>query len=43
MNNEADKKLLCGMILHTCDFSGAAKKFKVSATWSKKISEEYTN
>jgi calcium/calmodulin-dependent 3',5'-cyclic nucleotide phosphodiesterase len=29
-----DVRLLCCMVIHTADFSGGAKEFKVSRRWS---------
>lgn len=29
-NGEEDFKLLCGLIIHSADFGGAAKRFEIS-------------
>jgi hypothetical protein len=36
-----DLKLLGGMIMHTADFGGCAKKFTISRQWSEKVNKEF--
>ena len=38
---EEDLKLLGGMIMHTADFGGAAKKFSLSKIWSERVNKEF--
>ena len=34
MKKENNLNLLCGFLIHTCDFSGSTKKFEVSTEWA---------
>lgn len=38
---EDDLKLLSGMIIHTSDFTGGAKKFEQSKQWSIRVNKEF--
>ncbi|CAK69783.1 unnamed protein product (macronuclear) [Paramecium tetraurelia] len=38
---DGDVKLFTGMIVHTSDFSGAAKVFELSKAWSEKVNMEF--
>lgn len=38
---EGEMDLLTGMIIHTADFTGAAKPFKLSRVWSEKVNKEF--
>ncbi|CAD8199220.1 unnamed protein product [Paramecium octaurelia] len=40
-NDPEDLSLLCGMITHTADFNGTARKWPQSQLWSEKINQEY--
>ncbi|KAL4468314.1 hypothetical protein ABPG72_010715 [Tetrahymena utriculariae] len=40
---EAEIDLLTGMIIHTADFTGAAKPFQLSRQWSEKVNREFHN
>ncbi|CAD8127538.1 unnamed protein product [Paramecium sonneborni] len=40
-NDPEDLSLLCGMITHTADFNGTARKWPQSRLWSEKINQEY--
>lgn len=40
-SSEEDMKLLGGMIMHTADFGGAAKKFAISKIWSERVNREF--
>ncbi len=39
--SDDDLKLLCGMIIHTADFGGCAKKFDISRQWSERVNKEF--
>lgn len=41
MEDESSRNLLSGFIIHTCDFSGSAKKFQVASQWARRVSEEF--
>ncbi|CAD8145563.1 unnamed protein product [Paramecium pentaurelia] len=38
---DGDVKLFTGMIVHTSDFSGAAKVFELSKAWTEKVNMEF--
>ncbi|CAD8159906.1 unnamed protein product [Paramecium pentaurelia] len=38
---DGDVKLFTGMIIHTSDFSGAAKVFELSKAWTEKVNMEF--
>ena len=43
-NNEQYQQqveLLTGMIIHTADFNGAAKKFVLARKWSERVNKEF--
>lgn len=40
-NEPDDVQLLRGMITHTADFNGPARKWSQSKMWSEKINQEY--
>lgn len=40
---EGEIDLLTGMIIHTADFTGAAKPFSLSRQWSEKVNKEFHN
>ncbi|EAR83084.2 3',5'-cyclic-nucleotide phosphodiesterase (macronuclear) [Tetrahymena thermophila SB210] len=42
-NSEGEIDLLTGMIIHTADFTGAAKPFPLSRQWSEKVNREFHN
>lgn len=38
---EDDIRLMTGMIIHTSDFTGGAKPFKLSREWSTRVNMEF--
>lgn len=42
VKNEADKKLMCGFIVHVADLTGPTKCFDLAKEWSLRICKEFT-
>lgn len=42
VKNEADKKLMCGFLVHVADLTGQTKSFDLSREWSLRICREFT-
>jgi hypothetical protein len=37
-----DMHLFTGMIVHSADFTGSAKKFEISRVWSDRVNKEFS-
>ena len=41
-SEEPNKEVLCNMIVHSSDFAGSIKEFKICEEWSMRVNQEFT-